>query len=252
MMLYQYRGVLNADGLRYLGDLLSSGKLMFSPPSSFNDPFDCYPRNADAARCGLPHAVVDQMNHTQQRAIGVLLGVACFTPDPVHHLMWGHYGDHHRSVCVGFDSEVLRDLVPKNDRGHALYEGPREVRYAEERPDEDDPDRVLIKSPAWEYESEHRLFASKKPGTPAGGPGVGTVPREAIREVVLGARMRPEVQARVQELSSAHVPQAVMKKVVIHSGTYELVLENQADQPNMPPTHGFVHGPDDEWTPIGG
>ena len=213
-------------------------------------PSDCYPRIADFAHSGLPHAVVDNMSLGIQKATGTLLGIACFTPDPAHHLMWGHYGDHHRSVCVGFDGEVLRDRPQKNDQGHALYEGPRAVRYEIERPDEDDPERFLIKSKAWEYENEHRLFASKVPGDPTGGPGVRTVPREAIREIVLGARMTPEVQVQVVKLAEAHAPHAALKKVVIHASTYELVLEDQKDQPNVHPMSGSVFGPDGEWTPI--
>lgn len=43
MIIYQYRGVLDTDGLRYLMDLFLKGQMKFTEPANFNDPLDCYP-----------------------------------------------------------------------------------------------------------------------------------------------------------------------------------------------------------------
>ena len=128
-MLYQYRGKLTDEALGYLEDLLAKGCLKFTPPADFNDPFDCCPTTfTDVPASALPPNVAcDSVNRGVQAGISSTHGVACFTPHADSMLMWSHYGDQHRSVCVGIDSNELATNVPRNDRGNPLYHGPEAV-----------------------------------------------------------------------------------------------------------------------------
>jgi hypothetical protein len=114
---------------------LSSGKIWFSDPKKFNDPFDCGLKvemkdltDADIA------AVLDDLARTggaptveqfrrlpadvlkQQIASGLkgaielgirgVRGVACFSEKVNDLLMWGHYAEGHRGFCLEFDTSL--------------------------------------------------------------------------------------------------------------------------------------------------
>lgn len=89
-------------------------------------------------------------------------GLICMSRDWRHPLLWGHYADKHRGLCLGFD-------VAKNQ----FF---RQVTYHRERPtlkeigrnrladlNESDMQKLLsMKFSAWKYESEHRAFCELK------------------------------------------------------------------------------------------
>jgi Protein of unknown function (DUF2971) len=78
--------------------------------------------------------------------------IYCLSTRPASPLMWSHYADHHRGVCLEFDARTL-------DFGSAT-----EVTYSATYPNfrlEDDTDLspFYIKSSDWAYEEEYRLVA---------------------------------------------------------------------------------------------
>lgn len=40
-------------------------------------------------------------------------GVSCFTKNPHNILMWSHYADSHKGLCLGFDRKILLDSLNK-------------------------------------------------------------------------------------------------------------------------------------------
>jgi len=82
--------------------------------------------------------------------------VYCFSETNCDNLLWSHYGDYHKGLCVGFEFPVKYHddfvLYPVN------YEGNFEtVRF------EEDSNRVLYywltkKAPEWKYEQEVRAI----------------------------------------------------------------------------------------------
>lgn len=86
------------------------------------------------------------------------IGLICMSQDWQHPLLWSHYADKHRGLCLGFDVSLDINFKP--------------VEYTYERPtlrkigktslsdvNEDDLVRfILIKFDAWKYESEWRCF----------------------------------------------------------------------------------------------
>ena len=246
MKLYQYRGTPDTAALEHLCNLLSKGELMFQKPENFNDPFDCYPDTFSEAPVGtLPHAVIDSVSATMQRAMGQLHGVACLTPHPDKMLMWSHYGDQHRGFCVGFDSDVLENKVPKNDTGMPAYEGPIKVNYTSERPSGEAV--YVTKSLEWEYEDEHRLISRNGPGAPAWGPGVWCVEPEAVVEVVLGARMTAQCEAEVVSAVRKLRPAVKLRKALPHSHEYKIVVEDLDAQPQVAPGSGVIRDANENW-----
>lgn len=91
-------------------------------------------------------------------------GVCCFSTTYASPLLWSHYGDQHRGLCVGYGL----DRRPKPEMHEVVYGGGRSVRTSlliqalvhEElgAKKELDRDVLLRKARGWNYEKEHRLL----------------------------------------------------------------------------------------------
>ena len=144
-------------------NLLEKGEIKFTKPSEFNDPFDCSPTYLyELPENSFPHAVGSTINKSMQSVMSTIHGVVCFTLHPDSMLMWSHYGDQHRSVCVGFDTQILLDNVPINNKGNPLYNEIIKVNYTNIRPNANDKALFFKKSDEWAYEDEYRIVSSKK------------------------------------------------------------------------------------------
>jgi Protein of unknown function (DUF2971) len=80
--------------------------------------------------------------------------IYCLTAQPASQLMWSHYADHHRGVCLEFDVRT-RDFCSAT-----------EVKYSATYPnfrldDDTDLSPFYTKSSDWAYEEEYRLVAQE-------------------------------------------------------------------------------------------
>lgn len=237
-MLYQYRGTLDENGLDYLAALFEFGHVLFSRPIEFNDPFDVYPNHMGERWPEFPSAKSpdalrranhDYFNMYQQDMLSIDIGISCFTTNPANMLMWSHYGDSHRSICVGFDPEILVRDAPTNEEGKPLYHGPFKVNYSNMRADLLG-ELLVTKARAWAYEEEFRMISDSDIGHEYG-PGVWPIPKHAISEIVLGARMDFETAEAVKKLVVKHMPDLKIRCVLPDPQTFDLHLEDLDEQP---------------------
>lgn len=94
-------------------------------------------------------------------------GVCCFSESFKNPLLWSHYADQHRGVCIGYGL----DRKPKPEMHKVLYGGSRTVKsslVAQAILEEDekavaalDRDVLLRKAPEWRYEKEWRLLGNR-------------------------------------------------------------------------------------------
>jgi hypothetical protein len=177
----------------YLADTLTRNRVHFSSPSHFNDPWDCCPMYSAAdiehpvcreSWRGFFEPLLDALPEVNRKAVedGALLDdprflamsiqnlnrrsreitlqnwrIYCLTPHPDSTLMWAHYAERHRGICLEFSAK------------DPLFSGAFEVMYAENRPiidwhslangTEMTEKMVLIKSSDWAYEREYRILA---------------------------------------------------------------------------------------------
>lgn len=109
-------------------------------------------------------------------------GVLCLCARPDNILLWSHYADAHRGICVGF----------RTGPGMGFFERPAPVVYQPEplrvslyEPDVEKRFRAaLTKAAAWSYEEEWRVVAVPPPLERAAG--VQTFPVDALSRVILG------------------------------------------------------------------
>jgi hypothetical protein len=110
------------------------------------------------------------------------VGVFCGSTKLDDILMWSHYADSHRGICIEFDGTL------------SLMAHAQKVQYARERvpinPYEDSHEvmmgkALLTKSEQWSYECEWRLIRYK------GGPGVVQFRPANLTGIIIGALASP-------------------------------------------------------------
>lgn len=187
--LYKYRSIENAK------KLLETESLYFNCPSQFNDPFEFSDRLLDTSFSekfaqshigGLPQ--IQSLPRKERRnlkrkdlsthmRLGVKqaiegkrneFGVFCGSEIYDSTLMWSHYADNHKGVCIGFEfpqtKEFLDNFVAKENiipmkvsYVDNIVKAPCEVN-GELFPESTLRHWFSTKSKVWEYEQEIRLL----------------------------------------------------------------------------------------------
>jgi hypothetical protein len=129
-------------------------------------------------------------------------GVACFTSQPLHPLMWAHYGASHRGLVVEFDeahplftSSSFFKVDYSDTRARCDASGPVGRDTAE--------NFAKRKSTCWCYEDESRLIVDLSVTEPFKVPGgneirVLRIEPTLIRSVIIGTRARAGFERRVK------------------------------------------------------
>lgn len=136
----------------------------------------------------------DYMNYRQ--SIGEARGIICFSRGWAAPIMWSHYADRHRGVCLGLDVND-DDIFPVSyakERFELSKESvpPERVREVLER-------LIGTKDVAWSYEDEVRIWCSLD--SPEDG--LFFEPfneRLVLREVIMGVRCSHEVAEEFRSL----------------------------------------------------
>jgi hypothetical protein len=219
---FKYRS-LSGDGVSWLERTICHDEIYLGAPDQFNDPFDCSPifdisytvsemeafaervisRNRPGIGCDEMRKEIDlflfgasklgkknseeHMRKMHDTHVKSAIGVYCVADKADNLLMWSHYADSHRGVCIGFDAErfpfdVAQEICYSLNRDPVLPSDDNEAKLRKS---------ILCKSEDWRYEGEWRIVDPFK--------GIGTIqihPR-AIRTVILGARISDENRKQI-------------------------------------------------------
>lgn len=173
-------------------DLLERGRLWFSNPNRFNDPFELFPRMdglikqfedtsvlKEFAFSPTPppfhqlkekrrnqlqstrHSLARKWAREFRQESGNEFAMVCFACEPEHDhpdniLMWSHYADSHR----GFAFAIRTERLVANSNRRSL----RRVDYRDDRyhfKTQMDADHLFWKASCWRYEHEWRLVSFK-------------------------------------------------------------------------------------------
>ena len=197
--------------------VVETGLHYFASPSSFNDPFDCRPNftlngTEDAVRNHLRGMWERQAPHLHQAVriaeveailsdpsrdpripennsmfaaaydsmVTAKVGVLCLSEVYDDILMWSHYADCHRGICLIYEPnyEFFAHAMP--------------VRYQKDRPcvnpitqssDQMLDNAIFTKASAWAYEKEWRILNYRQ------GVGERQSPSAALKAIVLGVAL---------------------------------------------------------------
>ena len=169
LQLYRYT-LFNKERLEHL---FKAHKLYLPSPGQFNDPFDCS---------------LDE----QIRLTFIECGMGCFSAKNDNILMFSHYADHHRGICLGVDPMKLAETM--HDASSKIRADIRPIWYFNTMPPIDFETQPALcatcKHDVWSYEEEYRLFLTRdRTLLPAGLYSFGP---EALISVIFGCRATDE------------------------------------------------------------
>jgi hypothetical protein len=132
-------------------DDLRNRRLKIAQFDDLNDPFEL--RSVDLSGAGHA-AALDQFKAETARDYGLL----CFSEEWNNILLWSHYADQHRGVCLGFDVSGSSDSF-----GHVEYT-PNRMPFPKTLDQFFMWDLLRTKFKRWEYEKEWRVFTRLEDG----------------------------------------------------------------------------------------
>ena len=230
--LYKYR-----DTGDFTEAIFISNEVHFASPEKFNDPFDSVfriqdggKRNKDVYDSGALQAIQEknpewsfEVQRDAAKAVGTkiqadpskkarsnfetklandtnrIAGILSLSAQNDNILMWSHYADEHKGICIEFRT----DIEP------SLFTQAHPVVYDEKYPQFDLHEVVtneelrssaawmLTKSPLWEYEQEWRVLDFKVRNEEK------SFPAECISGVVLGCRIPANEKQKVERWVSS-------------------------------------------------
>lgn len=145
-------------------EIFTECHLKFTPPSRFNDPYDCI---------AVTEIEGNKPNDLLQKALTEKLAVTCFNNNPLSILMWSHYAQSHQGFVIEFRIQQPFIYGPAPDVLTLL-----KVIYTDKFPktvlppvpltpwsndffrimDQMVKNQFLTKSIEWEYEEEFRVL----------------------------------------------------------------------------------------------
>lgn len=189
MILYKY---ISMDSLNHIfrDNLIS---IKFTPFSDFNDPFESYGASIE------PYDDDSLVHLTMRHELNEKLACLCLSRDPLNVLMWSHYGDKHKGLVIGFDSESAgfedeSNFIITASKGSINYKSERNkkgVRVTCENIYTEDVSKELLlnKSLHWSYEDEVRIIKRTDLLEPVDGHLIHRIANKwAIKELYIGMR----------------------------------------------------------------
>jgi hypothetical protein len=224
-------------------ELLVNRELWFATPASLNDPFEgesSFSEVLDAVWERYPFPKSDRdIYHSKIEKQLKSVGICSFSKARKNQLMWAHYADEHKGICIGFKEGLIRP------QGSNIYSV--DVTYQDEYPFKGIIERfhyydkyagvnnvesiagdifysVLgTKYTSWRYERERRLISSRSQAI--------KFEPQAINSISFGLRMAERDKQTLQKFISGsewkHVKlfQAVKSKTK-YALEFELIKNN--------------------------
>lgn len=222
--------------------ILEGNCLHYSPPNSFNDPFDLTSDLLDTSisKEELIKLVTNGFNATDEEMQKIIdynlsnpdliptlfaktledtkseIGITCFSKSHMKTLMWSHYANKHSGICFGFSfNQIAGDGIMQLS---VRYTDKVEPRNYFKETIFSIYNWIFTKSKVWEYEEEvRRVYINDK----------GLIPfnKEELIEVYFGVRVS-EVQIKtIQQLVKTKGYGKITKqsKMKINPQTFDLI-----------------------------
>jgi len=224
-----------------INDILLKSTLKFSDPTEYNDPFDCheYLLKVDMSNANIEAYVDLQYPYFPRNLKRELIRrlnsdeiykgfekerkrfkIACFSLDQKNTLMWSHYADKHKGICIGFqfptiygDKFILSpvsyiDEIPLFD---GKVEAFKMIRYW-----------LSMKSDCWKYEKEIRAIRKSKDKNNFE---YIQYERCCVKEIIFGCKVSQNEIDNSKKLLKTNgfvLKDIVLKRMVIDKDTFKL------------------------------
>lgn len=150
-----------------------------------------------------------------------LFKVCCFSTDYKNKLMWSHYADSHRGICVEYDfSDAYKNNMPllpvcysKNRMKVPWSEAISQSAEQQSKLTASFMKALLTKDEIWRYEQEWRILVSAEDG-------VDSIPAPPIKCIYIGALCSEDNVNKIKE--TANKMNFCVKRMTVDRGEYEL------------------------------
>jgi hypothetical protein len=140
-------------------EIIDEQKVFYSKPARFNDPFDC--------QIEFPNKIVSfQVLKKQNRILEIVkeTGILSLAKNSLSMLLWAHYANSHRGVCIGFKRTNTNNLGDGNITKSITYpkragssKGYPILKIDAKNTVEDIVEKIIFtKAKVWNYEIEWR------------------------------------------------------------------------------------------------
>lgn len=223
--LFKYVPLANDEQIEWARQIVQAESIWFSSPDQFNDPqeshfnvsFDgtlyqireLYRKIVEQERPECQAEEVDtyvasMLNEPRLRAeLDVLVrrsirnkirsdhAMLCLGTTNDNYLMWSHYADRHRGICMEFDLENHREWRRRTRRVHYSRDLP-EFNWFDTSDEAKWIATLLTKHECWAYENEWRVIDL------ASGQGLRKLESGMVKSVTLGAETAPDREKLVR------------------------------------------------------
>ena len=209
----------------HAAEIIRSQRLRMSDGSNFNDPFELL--------------VVDRKKHTEHRLRG--LRILCLTNSIKKKLMWSHYADSHKGLCLAVkvpaeavyyvcytgerlfeDSDIETIFSKCKNKGkknlNKSYDQLSNIHKA-----------ALIKDQKWAYEKEYRIVCTDDQTNLMDEDGHYSFPVK-IERIYLGCRFDKNDPRKIEAIMKAcNEYNAEIKQMRLSHDDYSLVVDKPGD-----------------------
>jgi len=204
--------------------LLERMEIYFSNPEDLNDPMELRFR----LEVNIPSLEHIDWNDTSNPMVVEFRrdfesfrnskGICCFSECPKNTVMWSHYADSHRGICVGFDTQsdpnwnnavkvTYSDDIPVF-RLSPPYRATRDhLRYQQ------------TKSSMWAHEKEWRFIRTASDESPR----QRQLPAAAISRIILGSKISTDDRNRVIQIASRAAKKIELFNAAFLPNSYEMI-----------------------------
>jgi len=245
----------NETSVDRIRDVLVKSRLWLSSPTDFNDPFDTSAKLIAISTAGerrkrfneilkiqgvkykdrekkirqLMKNPVDewerQLRSIYHKNIGNL-GVVSFAGDPRNILMWSHYAQHHKGICIQF--EVARDFLTLSNALTVKYSKEYPViNWAKSDFAKSIEKVILRKHEGWSYEQEKRIIRMGEAHNHL------KFDPSAVVSIIFGCRTsnasREIIESLLKERRQAKMPSIRLYYARKHASEYRLSILRSSD-----------------------
>jgi hypothetical protein len=217
--LYKYRSLKTKNDKLHTGRILTHNEIYFAKYTEFNDPFDCrlhvsakvpfevHKKKFRELNPDLSESKVDAQTRADLHPdsitkrekkiradlhrINKKAGIFSMSAIRDNLLMWSHYADSHRGICLEF--EVTNGKLFGCDLSEVIYqETYPKLTVCDEINFEFVKTYMTTKSFDWSHEKEWRIIIDKKTGCQV-------FPSDELSGVILGARISKSKKNQIEE-----------------------------------------------------
>lgn len=215
--------------------ILEKNKLYFAKPSEFNDPYDSHFKLSQNTLNALEFN--ESYSHSNYiESVKQMVSILCLSVSKDNLLLWAHYSDEHKGICLEFEIDQSQGNDPFFDaeakRDFVNYEADMYEIDITINPSEDDKihltnemfNAFCTKHTDWEYEEEYRYakpdFEFKKTGMPV------EFPPECLKTIILGSKCTQSflIEALVDKYNSKHDVNVKVKQASISPTAYKVEI----------------------------